>query len=98
MQGQSLLLPQHKHRMTCTLDEHLKLSFPLTCEVEDLGPLFADVDTDVRPSNSQVGSALVKHEGLYLKQKKNTHNWNETKIKGNLDKRGMETKTIFNSV
>ena len=41
----------------------------LTCEVEDLGPLLADVDTDVRPSYSQVGTTLIEHKGLDLEQK-----------------------------
>lgn len=40
--------------------------FFLTCKVEDLRPLLADVDTDVRTSHSQVGTTLVKHEGLHL--------------------------------
>lgn len=43
-----------------------KAFFPPTCEVEDLRPLLADVDTDVGPSYSQVGTTLVKHEGLHL--------------------------------
>lgn len=58
--------------MTCTLEQHFEKSIfspPLTCEVEDLRPLLADVDTDVRPSYSQVGTTLVKHEGLDLTQK-----------------------------
>lgn len=40
----------------------------LTCEIEDLGPLLADVDTDVGSSYSQVGTTLVKHEGLHLQE------------------------------
>lgn len=40
----------------------------LTCEVEDLRPLLANVDTDVRPSYSQVGATLVEHKGLDLEE------------------------------
>lgn len=43
--------------------------FLLTSEVEDFRPLLADVDTDVRTSHSQIGTALIKHKGLHLKQK-----------------------------
>lgn len=46
------------------------LIFLLTCEVEDLRPLLADVDTDVRTSHSQVGTTLIKHEGLDLSREK----------------------------
>lgn len=42
--------------------QNLNCFSALTCEVKDLGPLFADVDADVRPTDSQVGSTLVKHE------------------------------------
>lgn len=42
---------------------------PPTCEVEDLRPLLADVDADVRPSYSQIGTTLVEHQGFHLKQK-----------------------------
>lgn len=57
--------------MTYILDKYLERQqhFFLTGKVEDLRPLFADVDADVRPSYSQVGTTLVKHEGLHLKQK-----------------------------
>lgn len=42
----------------------------LTSKVEDLRPLLADVDTDVRTSHSQVGTTLIKHKGLDLKREK----------------------------
>lgn len=38
----------------------------LTCEVEDLSPLLADVDLHIRPAQRQVGTALVKDERLHL--------------------------------
>lgn len=41
----------------------------LTCEVENLRPLFADVDTNVRSSHSQVGTTLIEYKGLDLQQK-----------------------------
>lgn len=45
----------------------------LTCEVEDLGPLLTDVDPDVSATHSQVRPTLVKHQGLHLRERKETH-------------------------
>lgn len=54
-------------------------TFLYTCEVEDLGPLLANVDADVRPSYSQVSTTLIKHKGLHLKQKRE---WDRERHKG----------------
>ena len=45
----------------------------LTREVEDLRPLFADIDPDVGSTHSKVGPALVKDQRLHLKTQ-NTQN------------------------
>lgn len=81
----NLLLPQSTHHTLCILDNRLAIS-PLTCKVEDFRPLLADVDTDVRPSYSQVGTTLIKHKGLHLKQKMK----NEIQIDSNLCKIHMK--------
>lgn len=52
---------------------------PLTCEVEDFRPLLADVDLDVRPTQSQVGAALVKDERLHLWRRRGTKLQNRSK-------------------
>lgn len=39
----------------------------LTSKVEDLGPLLADVDSDVGSTHGQVGTTLVEHQGLHLR-------------------------------
>lgn len=43
----------------------------LTAEVEDLRPLLADVHSDIRSTHCQVGTTLVKHQGLDLQQGEN---------------------------
>lgn len=67
--------------MTCIQDEHSSHFFPITCEVKDLRPLLADVDTDVRPSYSQVGTTLIKHEGFHLKQKNKGMTFRSTEVR-----------------
>lgn len=39
---------------------------PLTCEMEDLCPLLADVDLDIRPAQRQIGPTLVENQGFHL--------------------------------
>lgn len=67
--------------MACiTWDNRLAFVSP-TCEVEDLRPLLADVDTDVRPSYSQIGTTLVKHQGFHLKQKNKGMTFRSTEVR-----------------
>lgn len=80
--------------MKCIQDEHSSLFIPITCEVKDLRPLLADVDTDVRPSYSQVGTTLVKHEGFHLKQKNKGMTFRSTEVRESGEQRnGCQDKT-----
>lgn len=62
-----------KHCHVCIRNNLFCFFLLLTCKVEDLRPLLADVDTNVRPSDGQVGSTLIEHKGLHLRRNKNKY-------------------------